>query len=82
VINGVVIAYLGVSPILATLGTMTMVKGISIGLTRGAGVDVVSTATRSRALAGAGVTRGRSLTEAGATRLGWTVGPTRIERSN
>ena len=35
VINGTVIAYLGVSPILATLGTMTMVKGISIGLTRG-----------------------------------------------
>lgn len=35
VINGYVIAYLNVSPILATLGTMTMVKGISIGLTRG-----------------------------------------------
>ena len=34
-INGTVIAYLGVSPILATLGTMTMVKGISVGLTRG-----------------------------------------------
>ena len=34
-INGYVIAYLGVSPILATLGTMTLVKGISIGLTRG-----------------------------------------------
>ncbi|CAN5919338.1 ABC transporter permease [soil metagenome] len=34
-INGVVIAYLGVSPILATLGTMTMCKGLSIGLTRG-----------------------------------------------
>ena len=34
-INGYVIAYLGVSPILATLGTMTMVKGISVGLTRG-----------------------------------------------
>lgn len=33
--NGYVIAYLGVSPILATLGTMTMVKGLSIGLTRG-----------------------------------------------
>jgi simple sugar transport system permease protein len=38
-INGTVIAYLGVSPILATLGTMTMVKGLSIGLTRG---DVLS----------------------------------------
>lgn len=33
--NGFVIAYLGVSPILATLGTMTMVKGIAIGLTHG-----------------------------------------------
>jgi simple sugar transport system permease protein len=34
-LNGIVIAYLGVSPILATLGTMTMVKGIAIGLTHG-----------------------------------------------
>jgi simple sugar transport system permease protein len=34
-LNGVIIAYVGVSPILATLGTMTMVKGISIGLTHG-----------------------------------------------
>ena len=34
-INGFTIAYLGVSPILATLGTMTMCKGLSIGLTRG-----------------------------------------------
>lgn len=34
-LNGMVIAYLGVSPILATLGTMTMVKGIAIGLTHG-----------------------------------------------
>jgi len=34
-LNGTVIAYLGVSPILATLGTMTMVKGIAIGLTHG-----------------------------------------------
>ena len=34
-LNGFVIAYLGVSPILATLVTMTMVKGISIGMTRG-----------------------------------------------
>ena len=31
-INGFVIAYLGVSPILATLGTMTMCKGLSIGM--------------------------------------------------
>lgn len=34
-INGVIIAYLGVSPILATLGAMTLIKGISIGITRG-----------------------------------------------
>jgi simple sugar transport system permease protein len=34
-INGFVIAYLGVSPILATLGTMTMCKGLSIGMTHG-----------------------------------------------
>ncbi|MCB8874520.1 ABC transporter permease [Acidisoma silvae] len=34
-LNGTVIAYLGVSPILATLGTMTMVKGIAVGLTHG-----------------------------------------------
>jgi simple sugar transport system permease protein len=34
-INGFVIAYLGVSPILATLGAMTMCKGLAIGLTRG-----------------------------------------------
>lgn len=34
-INGSVIAYLGVSPILATLGTMTFVKGVAVGLTHG-----------------------------------------------
>jgi len=34
-INGFVIAYLGVSPILATLGTMTLCKGLAIGLTHG-----------------------------------------------
>jgi ribose/xylose/arabinose/galactoside ABC-type transport system permease subunit len=34
-INGFVIAYLGVSPILATLGTMTACKGLAIGLTHG-----------------------------------------------
>jgi ribose/xylose/arabinose/galactoside ABC-type transport system permease subunit len=34
-VNGFVIAYLGVSPILATLGTMTLCKGLSIGMTRG-----------------------------------------------
>ena len=34
-LNGMMIAYLGVSPILATLGTMTLVKGIAIGLTHG-----------------------------------------------
>ena len=35
VVNGVLIGYLRVSPILTTLGTMIMVKGISIGLTHG-----------------------------------------------
>jgi simple sugar transport system permease protein len=38
-LNGYVIAYLNVSPILATLGTMTLVKGIAVGLTAG---DVLS----------------------------------------
>ncbi|KQV14342.1 sugar ABC transporter permease [Rhizobium sp. Root1203] len=35
VLNGIVIAYFKVSPILATLGTMIMVKGLAVGLTRG-----------------------------------------------
>lgn len=34
-VNGILIAYLEVSPILATLGAMTLIKGISIGLTHG-----------------------------------------------
>ena len=34
-INGAIIAYLDVSPILTTLGTMTMIKGLSVGLTHG-----------------------------------------------
>lgn len=34
-LNGAIIAYLNVSPILATLGTMTLCKGLAIGLTRG-----------------------------------------------
>lgn len=34
-LNGWVVAYVGVSPILATLGTMTMVRGIAIGVTHG-----------------------------------------------
>lgn len=34
-LNGLLIARLGVSPILATLGTMTLLKGIALGLTRG-----------------------------------------------
>jgi simple sugar transport system permease protein len=34
-VNGYVIAYMNVSPILATLGTMTLVKGIAVGLTAG-----------------------------------------------
>jgi ribose/xylose/arabinose/galactoside ABC-type transport system permease subunit len=38
-LNGLIIAYFGVSPILTTLGTMIMVKGIAVGLTRGAVVS-------------------------------------------
>ena len=38
-VNGLLIAYLEVSPILTTLGAMTLVKGVSIGLTHG---DVLS----------------------------------------
>ena len=34
-LNGLLVARLGVSPILATLGTMTLIKGIALGLTRG-----------------------------------------------
>jgi simple sugar transport system permease protein len=34
-ITGYIIAYVGVSPILATLGMMTVLKGLAIGLTRG-----------------------------------------------
>ncbi|OAA25559.1 ABC transporter permease [Kosmotoga sp. DU53] len=34
-VNGFIIAYLGVSPILATLGTMTFFEGISVVITRG-----------------------------------------------
>jgi len=35
VVNGIIIAYIGVSPILATLGTMTLINGISILVTKG-----------------------------------------------
>jgi simple sugar transport system permease protein len=38
-LNGWIIAYLGVSPILATLGTMTLIEGLNISLTKG---DVIS----------------------------------------
>ncbi len=34
-VNGFVVAYVGVSPILVTLGTMTMVRGCAIGFTHG-----------------------------------------------
>lgn len=34
-VNGFVVAYVGVSPILVTLGTMTMVRGLAVGLTHG-----------------------------------------------
>lgn len=35
VLNGALVAYVGVSPILVTLGTMTMVHGCAIGMTHG-----------------------------------------------
>jgi len=38
-LNGWLIAYVGVSPILATLGTMTLIDGLNIALTKG---DVIS----------------------------------------
>jgi simple sugar transport system permease protein len=34
-LNGWIIAYLGVSPILATLGTMTLIQGINVAFTKG-----------------------------------------------
>ena len=34
-LNGLVIAYVGVSPILVTLGSMTLVRGAAVGLTHG-----------------------------------------------
>lgn len=34
-LNGFIVAYLGVSPILATLGTMTFIDGVAVLLTRG-----------------------------------------------
>lgn len=34
-VNGMIIAYIGISPILATLGTMTLLEGISLVITRG-----------------------------------------------
>lgn len=37
--NGALVGYLRVSPILATLGTMTLVKGLAIGLTHGSVVS-------------------------------------------
>ena len=39
VLNGLIIAYIGVSPILTTLGTMTLVEGLNVAFTRG---DVIS----------------------------------------
>ena len=38
-VTGYIIAYVGVSPILATLGMMTLLKGLAVGVTRG---DIVS----------------------------------------
>ena len=38
-LNGILVGYLRVSPILATLGSMTLVKGLAIGLTHGSVVS-------------------------------------------
>jgi ribose/xylose/arabinose/galactoside ABC-type transport system permease subunit len=38
-LNGLIIAYIRVSPILTTLGTMTLIEGLNVSLTRG---DVIS----------------------------------------
>jgi ribose/xylose/arabinose/galactoside ABC-type transport system permease subunit len=38
-INGLVVAYIGVSPILVTLGTMTLFEGISLNFTKGGAIS-------------------------------------------
>lgn len=38
-INGAVVAYVGVSPILVTLGTMTLFEGISLNFTKGGAIS-------------------------------------------
>lgn len=38
-VNGYVIAYIGVSPILVTLGTMTLFEGISLNFTKGGAIS-------------------------------------------
>lgn len=38
-INGAVVAYVGVSPILTTLGTMTLFEGISLNFTKGGAIS-------------------------------------------
>ncbi|MGI6777365.1 MAG: ABC transporter permease [Acetivibrionales bacterium] len=37
--NGFIIAYIGVSPVLATLGTMTLFEGISLNFTKGGAIS-------------------------------------------
>lgn len=39
VVNGVIVAYIGVSPILVTLGTMTLFEGISLNFTKGGAIS-------------------------------------------
>lgn len=38
-VNGMIVAYIGVSPILVTLGTMTLFEGISLNFTRGGAIS-------------------------------------------
>jgi ribose/xylose/arabinose/galactoside ABC-type transport system permease subunit len=51
-VNGLIIAYIGISPILATLGTMTLLEGISLVITKG---YVISGLPRSLLQIGNGV---------------------------
>ena len=55
IINGLLISYINVSPILATIGTMLLFSGISIGITRG---NAVSSLPPQYQMIGNGVVQG------------------------
>jgi ribose/xylose/arabinose/galactoside ABC-type transport system permease subunit len=54
-LNGFFVAYVGVSPILATLGSMSLVRGLEVGVTHG---DVVSGLPDAIVLFGNGIVAG------------------------